>query len=143
MSRPALKKFIESSYEQLENSYYRCRSCNRNIKQLANHGATNLKNHMKAKHGEALNEFLCDLSYSTKERQPSIVSSSRKISDAAERIFKWLHFIVMTNQSYSIVDNEYMRGISNIEPICCKTLSKYLVLVGDKVTSMKAYMNLG
>ena len=124
-----MKTFLESSFILLGDDIYKCRHCDKNIKQPARHGGTNLKSHMKCKHGEVLEKFLND----KKAKQPSIVSHFRKITEKAHKIFKWIQFVVMTNQSFSIVDNEYMRGICHLEPICRNTLSKYLTLVGDKV----------
>ena len=78
----SLKKFLESSFVLQGNDVYKCRHCEKNIKQLARHGGSNLKSHMKSKHGDIFDKFLTDL----KAKQPLIASHFRKITEKARNL---------------------------------------------------------
>jgi hypothetical protein len=62
-------------------------------------------------------------------------------SPEAKKIHGWIRWIVQQNQPFSVVDNEETRKFSKWEPICKKSLVKYMNLLLDNVlASLKSIL---
>ena len=51
----------------------------------------------------------------------------------AENIFRWLERVILKKREYSFFDKPLVRRNTKLEPICQKTLQKYIDLVSLEV----------
>jgi hypothetical protein len=105
-----------------------CRVCGGTRKQKDGSGFTNTAGHVKEKHPD----YKENLSLMLKEvaedgNQLKITSCyQEKVSHEAKRLNKWLEFIVMTDQSFCCVENEYFRKFGDSRGLSRKYLMQVL-----------------
>ena len=105
-----------------ETSTWKC-SCSKLLVSKRNSGWTNLLRHINKEHGEQINslEGQSTLSFSKNET---------KISKTGNNYFSWINWICTDLRPFHFVEEELTREYSKLEPICTKTLKKYM----DRVT---------
>ena len=117
-----------------KNTEWGCNKCGK--AKLKSGGWTNLLNHARSCVGAS---FVTDFeSLHCKGKPSSITSFVIRINEAERDMFKWVEWIVMTNQPLSIVDCPMTREAIRYKPITSKLLRKnILALCKEMQTSIK------
>ena len=106
---------------------FKC-TCNKKVNQPNKEGYTNLTSHSKNVHKDTRED-----DYRKSKTKMQAVLPYPKVNKKAENIFRWLEWVILENREYSSVDKPLVRKNTKLEPICQKTLQKYIDLVSLEV----------
>jgi len=129
--------FFTKDDDYATNFTYICNKCEAKRIRKVGSGLTNLIDHICRAHRDWQNAFDAHLNGSV----GSVAQFLRKeASAAAKNIFRWIEWIVATDQSFRFIENKYVKKNTNLESISRMTLQKYmeqlLVIVKDKIKNM-------
>ena len=105
-------------------------TCGKKLKQRHGTGYTNLFNHIKSQHkdwdGGASGQ-------KTLDGNVIAISRDKTISDSVENLYSWVEWVCVGMKPFSFVEDELTRKYSSLQPICTKTLKKYMSLLTTTV----------
>lgn len=55
------------------------------------------------------------------------------VSNKAQNIYNWIKWIINENLSLNFCEKEYTRKFTNLDPVCFKTIRKYIVELGVEI----------
>ena len=121
------KSVVDFFFTPLGDDMFKC-TCNKRVKQPGKKGYTNLMSHLKNVHKDSWED-----EYRKSKTKEQAVLPYPKVNKKAENIFRWLEWVILENREYSFVDKPLVRKNTKLEPICQKTLQKYIDLVSLEV----------
>ena len=123
--------WIKGNPENGECSKYRCKICD--IERTKNKsGYTNLLSHLDEKHKNW--RKVVERAKSKQGVKGSMDKFLKKrIDDKYKNIYRWLNWIIKGKHPFSYVEDRYARKYSKLDPICIKTLMKYMGAVYARV----------
>ena len=111
-------KLLES-----ENDTWLCK-CGRKLKQRKGTGWSNLYAHIKVQHQQKSETVANDLPDQPTLSHPIYGIVSKK----AQNLYGWLDWVCMELKPFEFVESDLTRKYTNLQPICRKTLMKYMHL---------------
>ena len=136
------KKVLQLYYDKIEGSengkgffHFQCKQCS-NTKRRDNMGHSNLLSHIDDAHGS---EYQAILSRALEEKafdngQRTMKDYVKKeVSKSAVTFHSWLELILMSDFPMSLVENELLLKLMQIERVTRKTLSEYMTKVHVEV----------
>ncbi len=112
------------------NLVFKCGFQGCTVTRASNSGMSNLLNHTVEKHMESLKELYAA---NKSGSQGPMVQFVSYVSPVARKIYGWMKYVILTNQSLNSVMNKDAREFSKFESIDKKTMSKYLERVFEFV----------
>lgn len=90
-------------------------------------GHSNLANHARTRHKEKVQEKLAEvLAGPTPGPMGNYVTVTKIVSAEAKNMFGWIEWIVMADLPMTVVENEFYKKRSNLEPTTYKTVTKHM-----------------
>ena len=101
------------------------RSCERYFKDNRSH--SKLASHAINRHREQVDEKVREaLAGPTRGPVGNWVTVTKVVSAEAKNMFAWIEWIVMVDLPLTVVENEFYKKQSNLEPTTYKTVTKYM-----------------
>ena len=98
--------------------------CGRKLKQRKGTGWSNLYAHIKVQHQQKSESVVINL-----PDQPTLSHPIYGIvSNKAQNLYSWLDWVCMELKPFEFVESDLKRKCTNLQPICRKTLMKYMQL---------------
>jgi hypothetical protein len=125
--------------EATDEKSHKCLECNAIIHQNIKKGYTNVVNHVILRHPDFHDKMLC-VEKHLKEGGDLNTFFSKKINPQAVNYYKWMEWIAMGDEPFTIVENPWVRKNTNLQPIGRKSLMFYFHkihdVVKDKISKM-------
>ena len=119
-----VKLFFDLGKKDAEGKVF-CRCCERYLKDNRSH--SNLASHAINRHKEQVDEKVREaLVGPTRGPMGNWVTVTKVVSAEAKNMFAWIEWIVMADLPLTVVENEFYKKRSNLEPTTYKTVTKYM-----------------
>ncbi|ETN05938.1 hypothetical protein PPTG_13790 [Phytophthora nicotianae INRA-310] len=104
--------------------YFVCNYCSARHKQIPSSGYANMISHFKDKHPGYVEDYK-----SHQSRQAGLHRTFGFVNPTASNMYRWIEWVVARNMPLSEVDDPFTRGMSKLQPVCSKTLKRYMTLL--------------
>ena len=134
----SLEELKKCWFTQQTDGKYQCNDCKKLL--IATSGPTCLYNHLAGKSHES-SWLMTILNARKSVRGPMDQFAERSCSKAASNIYQWMEQLVMNDEPFHFVENEYVRKNSKLETISRPTILKYFQKLGPKLQeNMKLFI---
>jgi hypothetical protein len=120
------KDLVSYFYEKTVEGIYKCRLCATERTQQDGRGYSNLISHLCGKHPDYREEY-------SNAFEKKALTAYFNVNTKAKTYYSWIHWVVERNLPLSEVDSQTTRDQSRFEPICSKTMLKYMDLICRKI----------
>ncbi|ETP12533.1 hypothetical protein F441_12145 [Phytophthora nicotianae CJ01A1] len=93
-------------------------------KQIPSSGYANMISHLKDKHPGYVEDYK-----SHQSRQAGLHRTFGFVNPTASNMYRWIEWVVARNMPLSEVDDPFTKGMSKLQPVCSKTLKRYMTLL--------------
>ena len=131
------KEIFELLFKNITLNKYECKICKKLFLYKLSSGYTNPMSHIRT-HDNWEEVFLSLKGNNVEDNQTLDKYILKSVSDEAQLIYRWLTYIVMRNQPFSICEDHWTQQFAQINQVSRPTIMKYLEKVCKEVQSVVA-----
>jgi len=120
--------------DEVDSGVHQCKSCKKKLKQNLKKGYTTITNHIKSVHADIWKEEMERIHGNTANGS-MLAHITTNVTKKAQLLYSWLEWVIMCDHPFEFVNNKYTKKYTSLEPICDKTLKKYMQSLCTEVES--------